>query len=147
MPNIKIKQMDERIATQGVHFGLGDACRKLEPGEVVTVPKGELFDGIWDTGRVELTPEDPTRPLMYENANEARYCSPSFNPRDPGEERDSQLARAAVAERLANESAVKDPEPEPEPVADIKPPKKKAAKPNRRQAARQRQHGTETATG
>ena len=151
MPRIKIKQMDDRVATQGVHFGGKATRRKLEPGEVVDLPEGELFDGIWATGRVELTMDDITRPLDYETVAEAKFCSPSYKPNDPSDERDSQLAREAVAKRLAETQAVRRaPEPEPAPVAPTaakEPPKSKPRRVSRRAAARQRHDGEQAATG
>ena len=137
--------MDDRIATQGVHFGGGRRRRKLEPGEVIDLPEGELFDAIWATGRVELTMDDVTRPLEYATEDEAKYCSPSFKPRDPGEERDSQAARAAVAERLATEAAER--RAPAAPTADSEPPKQPSRRAGRRAAARQRQDGEQAATG
>lgn len=129
MPNIKIKQMDDRIATQGVHFGGDRRRRKLEPGEVVTVDEGEFFNSLWNTGKIELTMEPATRPLDYQNEDEARYCSPSFKPRDPSDERDSELARTAVAERMAQLATEAEAEkPKPAAKAEAAPPAKKAAK-------------------
>ena len=52
------------------------------------------------TGKVEMTTEPPTRPLRYASEQEARFCSPSFKPRDDSEEREMNAAREAVAERL-----------------------------------------------
>ena len=55
---LRIRQLDEKVATQGLHFGLGPNARKLEPGEVVDIPEGELFEDMWETGKLELT-RDP----------------------------------------------------------------------------------------
>jgi len=149
MPKIRIKQMDDRIATQGVHMGGDRRCRKLEPGEIVEIPEGELFEGLWDTGRIEMTMDDVTRPLVFETEDEARYCSPSFKAHDPSEERDSAIAREAVAKRLINESVAVAPKEPASSVADAKPEAKKAVQrpTNRRAAARQRQNELQAANG
>lgn len=101
MPNIRIKQLDEKIATSGMHFGMGDATRKLEPGEVVDLPEGDLFDAIWATGKVDLTADPITRPLTYTDYTEATLCAPSFKARGEDDLQRSEKAREAVALRLA----------------------------------------------
>lgn len=101
MPNIRIKQLDEKISTSGMHFGMGNATRKLEPGEVVDLPKGELFDLIWATGKVDLTADPITRPLTYTDYVEATLCSPSYRVRGDDDRKQCEKARAAVAARLA----------------------------------------------
>ena len=101
MPNVRIRQLDERVATTGLHFGLGPKARKLEPGEVVDIPEGDLFDAMWDTGKLELTRDPVTRPLEYDNEREARLCSPTFKPRGPDEVDAQERALKTVSERLA----------------------------------------------
>ena len=101
MPHIRIKQLDEKIATSGMHFGMGDATRKLEPGEVVDLPEGALFDLIWATGKVDLTLDPVTRPLTYADYVEATFCSPSYRSRGDDDLEQCEKARAAVAARLA----------------------------------------------
>ncbi len=101
MPNIIIKQLGEKVATSGMHFGMGDATRKLEPGEVVDLPDGDLFDLIWATGKVDLTADPVTRPLTYMDYTEASLCSPSFKARGIDDLQRSEKAREAVALRLA----------------------------------------------
>lgn len=109
MSCIKIKQMDERVATMGLHMGGPATRRKLEPGEAVFVPddleqEGEnLFDALWDTGKVELVPGNPTRPFEYENVAEAKMCSPSFKPHDNSETAQMHKTREAVAKRVIAE--------------------------------------------
>jgi hypothetical protein len=101
MPNIKVKQLDSRIATQGVHFGMGPETRKLEPGEIVYIDeKSNVFEAIYATGTVEITVEKPNRPLTFKDAREARYCSPTFRPRDAAEVMAVELARIEVAKRV-----------------------------------------------
>lgn len=104
MPRIKIKQLDERIATSGVHFGGGPERRKLHPGEVVELPEGELLDAIMATGKVELTMAPINRPLDYASEREAKITAPTFRPRDPSEAAEMERAREAVAERIAGMS-------------------------------------------
>ena len=102
MVNVKIKQLNDRVATNGVHFGLGPLARKLEPSEIVSLDEeSDLFETIYATEKVEITVEDPTRPLKFESVDEARFCSPSFRPHDPKEEIVAEKARIKVAERLA----------------------------------------------
>lgn len=103
MPNIRIKQMEDRTAAAGIHFGLGRETRKLEVGEVVALEDGDLFDAVMATGKVELTADPVTRPLTYADANEAAICSPSFKIRSDNDEAERNATLAAVAERLAQE--------------------------------------------
>ena len=118
---LRIRQLDEKVATQGLHFGLGPNARKLEPGEVVDIPEGELFEDMWETGKLELTRDPVTRPLMFENEREARLCSPTFKPRGPAEEREQQRALDRVSERLAESEAASEPEKVTESPAPSKP--------------------------
>lgn len=120
MPRVKIKSLDERVATNGLHMGGGPERRKLQPGEVVEIEEGPLLDILWNTGKLEMTLDPATRPLDYEDYREARLCSPTFKSRGPDEDLDRDRARAAVAERLANQSVTQAPEPE-SPVADEQP--------------------------
>jgi hypothetical protein len=121
MARIKIKQLDERIATSGVHFGGGPERRKLHPGEVVDLPEGELLDAIMATGKVELTMEPISRPLDYDSEREAKITAPTFRPRDPSETAEMERAREAVAARIAGmseappqaDSPAKESQPEP----------------------------------
>lgn len=115
MPCVKIKQLEERVATAGLHMGGGPERRKLEPGEILDISKDvktsagdSLFDVLWNTGKLEMVPDKPTRPLDYEDYREATLCSPTFNPRGPDEEIERDHALAAVAERMA----VNEPKPD-----------------------------------
>lgn len=110
MPKVRIRQLDERVATAGLHFGLGPKARKLEPGEVVDIPEGEMFDEMWNTGKLELTRDPVTRPLEYENERLARLCSPTFTPRGPDEEIEQQRALDRVAEALSETEVVSETE-------------------------------------
>lgn len=123
MARIKIKQLNERVATMGLHMG-GDARRrKLQPGEVVEIPDDMVEDGevlidvLFATNTIDLTRDAPTRPLDYASIAEAKLCSPTFKPNDPSEERESAKARERVAARLAEHFA-----------EDEKSPGKKSAK-------------------
>ncbi len=116
MPRVKIKSLDNRTATAGQHFASGNPLRrKLQPGEVVDIPESEvfspkddrlLFDVLWATGKLEITPEPATRPLDYASVQEAKFCAPTFRPRGPDEIILMDKARADVAARLAETSEV-----------------------------------------
>lgn len=127
MPCVKIKQLEERIATSGVHLGGPPERRKLFPGEVLDIPEDfeagmyggkSLFAALWDTGKLEMTPEPATRPLEYASEREAQITAPTFK-MQPHEAAEVERAFAAVAERL---KATGTPEPEtemPEPEAKL----------------------------
>ena len=146
MPCIKIKQLDERVATMGVHMGGGLERRKLEPGEVVDIPESELLtDGrdlltmLLDTDKVDISRANPTRPLDYDSATEAKLCSPGFKPHDPSEEVLAEKARAAVAERLAEVLAAAEKPATKKAKADKAPVEKAAPKTRSRRAVRRSQ--------
>lgn len=134
MPRVKIKQLDERVSTNGLHMGGDAARRKLEPGEVIDIsedyllPDGRaLLEVLWATGKLEMTLDPITRPLDYLSYREAKLCSPTFKPRDISETDDMERARAAVAARILEseseaplkaDSPVDDaPDSEPMPIA------------------------------
>jgi len=125
MPRVKIKQLDERVATNGLHMG-GDASRrKLEPGEVVDIsedfllPDGRaLLEVLWQTGKLEMTLDKTTRPLDYTSYREAKLCSPTFKPRDVSETDDMKRAREAVTLRIL-ESESDAPQYADSPVDDV----------------------------
>ncbi len=133
MPRLKIKQLETRIATAGLFMG-GDnkVRRKLQPGEIIDVPedfetgmydgKG-LFDAMWATGKVEMTPDAATRPIDFLDDREARHTSPTFKPRGADEERQVEQARAAVAARMDELSTAHSPadDSQPKPVTDSSP--------------------------
>ena len=162
MPRIRIKQLDERIATAGVHLGGGPERRKLEPGEVVEIeenfetdvyPTG-LLDVIWQTDKVEVVPESVpvTRPLDYEDANEARFCSPNFKSRGPDQDIERDRAREAVAARMAASEAEEPAEGAP-PVAPVTDPVKEPSttassrRATRRAAAQAASNGSKVSAG
>ena len=133
MPLIRIKQLHERVATQGLFMGGDSARRKLQPGEIVDIPmdleeNGEcLFDMIWNTGMVDLVPEnqEPTRPLDYRDYREAKLCSPTFKPISQTDEREMLQARERVKQRMFEQQSAP---PKADSPADApSPPKKKAA--------------------
>lgn len=109
MPCIRIKQMDERVATMGLHMGGPPERKKLEPGEIVFIPddveeNGEnLFDLLWDTDKIEMYPGKPTRPFEFANVSEAKLCSPEFRPHDESEKVLMHKTREAVRARLLEE--------------------------------------------
>ena len=103
MPNIKIKQMDDRIATAGIHLGGTAARRKIEPGEVLAFAEDDpLFIALNDLKLTELTMEPATRPLDYPNYRIARLCSPTFRSRGPDEDIEVDKANALVADLMAS---------------------------------------------
>lgn len=116
MPCIKIKQLDERVATDGLHMGGGDNRRKLQPGEVVDIsedfemnvhaPDKSLLDVLWETGKLEMTIDKPTRPIDFINYREAQLTSPTFKSRGPDETLQVDQAWAAVHARMAKQSDV-----------------------------------------
>lgn len=120
MPCVKIKQLDERVATDGLHMGGTDCRRKLQPGEVVDIPEDfeagkydgqSLLEVLWGTGKLEMTLDKPTRPIDFKNYREAQLTSITFKSRGPDDDKDIEKARAAVAARMAKTS-------EAPPVAD-----------------------------
>lgn len=121
MPNIKIKQLDERVATSGIHFGGPATRRKLMPGEVVEITDDMAFedgsnmlDALMATGKIELTMEAVNRPLDFANEREATLTMPTFRLRGEDDERAVAAAKAAVAERLR-------PAPEVREAVDVEP--------------------------
>ncbi len=117
MPRIRIKQLDERVATSGLHFGGGRERRKLAPGEIVDIPEGELLDAVWATGKVEYTLDPATRPLDFLNSREAALTSPTFKSRGADDDREIAQAHAAVAARIAEVSDAQS-KPTESPAAD-----------------------------
>lgn len=114
MPRLRIKQLDDRIATGGLFMG-GDnkLRRKLEPGEVIDIAEdfepgmyeGEnLLDALWATGKVEMTLDPATRPIDYATPTEAKLSSPMFKSRGNDEDIEVEKVRVAVAARLAKTS-------------------------------------------
>lgn len=120
MPHIKIREMDGRVATSGIHLGGGPERRKLEPGEVIDLEEGELFDLVWATGKVELTVEPVTRPVDFEDEIEARYTSPTFKARSDEEEEKRIEYVEQMMDRLYADANIR--EDEPEPVGTAEPP-------------------------
>ena len=157
MPKIRIKQLNERVATAGLHMGEaeGEAFRrKLEPGEVVDVPEDIeivsnrwddpicLFDMLYDTGLVDVLPDKVpvTRPLDYLNYREGMLCSPTFSSLSPSDAAEREQAMQRVEQRLAKEAAEKHPvDPDEEEPEEAPPPK--AARSSRRRGRRTAGHG------
>lgn len=151
MPRIKIKQLEDRVATSGLHLGGGPGRRKLHPGEVIEIPEGELFDTLWATGKLELTMDPVTRPLDFSDYREGQLTSPTFKSRGPDEDREINEAWARVRARMAEQSEVP---PEAEsPAADeqpdagpVDPPPKATNRRAARRAARKAAHSEQEAT-
>ena len=148
--NIKIKQLEERIATSGLFMGGDERRRKLEPGEVVGIPDDmdhmgtNLLDLLFETGKIEITREPVTRPLDYETYRQARLCSPTFTPRGPDEEIEVENAMAKVASLLTGLPEVA-PSPEAtaeEPTAAPPPPSAPSRRKRRQPAASDEQEDT-----
>jgi len=164
MPRLKIKQLEDKIATAGLFMGGGPVRRKLQPGEVIDVPedfesgmydgKG-LLDAMWGTGKVEMTLDAVTRPIDFDTEREAKLTSPTFKSRGPDEDIEIDKARVAVAARLAETSDTplksgspvddKQPEPSDDPPAalGIPPVNPRAA---RRAALQAAERGSEVPT-
>lgn len=126
MPRIKIKQLDERIATSGLHFGGPLERRKLYPGEIVEFPEGPELDALYATGKIEFTMEPATRPLDFANTREAQLTAPTYKSRGPDEDREIAQARANVSARIAEQS---DAQPLAESPADDTQPKRAESSP------------------
>ncbi len=141
MPRVKIKQLEDRIATAGLHFGGPKVRRKLHPGEVVEIPEGDLFDQLWATGKLELTMDPVNRPLDYASDREAQITAPTYKTRGPHEDAEVDAAHAAVAERLLSDAQ---PVKTESPAKDPKPKRKKTT--NRRAARRARINDGQEAT-
>lgn len=156
MALIKIKQLEERIATSGLFMGTPEPevpgekpikfRRKLEPGEIVDVPDDLTFDdgenlvqALFETGKIDMLPPHftPTRPFEYENVREGKFCSPSFKPLDPDEEAAMEKARAKVQARLDEELSKSQPKAD-SPDSD-KPAKKSRKKTSSRRSSLRRQ--------
>ncbi len=164
MPRLRIKQLEDRIATAGLFMGGGPERRKLQPGEIIDIPedfeagmydgKG-LFDAMWATGKVEMTPDAATRPVDFQDILEAKHTSPTFKIRGDDDKRNVEKALAAVAARMAETSEAQpqaaspadDNQPEPSDdspaVTEIPPPNPRAA---RRAALQAADSGTEVST-
>jgi hypothetical protein len=114
MPCVKIKQLDERVATDGLHMGGGDNRRKLQPGEVVDIeedfemgvhaPDKSLLDVLWETNKLEMTLDKATRPIDFLNYREGQLTSPTFKSRGADEDLQVEQAWAAVHARMAKQS-------------------------------------------
>jgi len=124
MPRLKIKSMDDKVATMGLHFGGPPEQRKLEPTEVIEFSDDDpLFQAMMDSGKCELTMAPATRPLIYPDAPMAKFCSPSFKPNGRNEEAQVAEAKATIADMLNHtppaapdeqESPAAEPEAQPE---------------------------------
>lgn len=147
MPRLRIKQLDDRIATAGLFMGGDRRRRKLQPGEIIDVPEDfepgmyndmGLFDAMWETGKVEMTPDAATRPIDFLDVREAKLTSPTFKPRGSDEVLQVDKARAAVAARMDELSDARSPaaDDQPEPVAASSPAVKKTPPVTNRRAQR-----------
>ena len=145
MPRVKIKQLDDKVATAGLHFGGPRERRKLHPGEVVEIPEGELLDQLWATGKLEMTLDPVTRPLDYATPREAQITAPTYKSRGPHEDAEIAAAHEAVALRLSEAQSNDTTESPAADEPEAKPTKKVSKKsPNRRASRRARRaHGQE----
>lgn len=144
MPRVKIKQLDDRVATVGLHFGGARERRKLHPGEVVEIPEGDLFEIMWATGKLELTHDPVNRPLDYATPREAQITAPTYKSRGPHEDAEIEAALDAVAARLSEQES--DVQPKTESPAKDSKPKVKKPPANRRAARRARINDGQEAT-
>ena len=99
---IKIKVLGENAACGNLSFGVdASARRSLEVGEIIELDDEDpLFIALWDTGKMEMTRDMPTRPLDYASAGEARLCAPSFKSRGPQDDAEIAAAKIAVHARM-----------------------------------------------
>jgi len=164
MPRIRSKQLNERVATSGVHLGGGLNRRKLEPGEVVDIPEDfeispndgkSLFEVIYAGGAVEITTDPVTRPLDYRNVREARLTSPTYVPRGKDDIRDIADIRERVEKELSASRRTTKPAPDvshetdsgPADAADALPSRAgRTRRAKRRAGARKAAHGKEATT-
>jgi hypothetical protein len=126
MSLIKIRQLEERVATNGLFMGGDHRRRKLEPGEIVEIPDemhlpdgANLLQGLWDTGLIDIVPDTVavTRPLDYATRREAHICSPNYKPKGRNDISEMNQIRAVVEARLF-ESSDSQPEPVESPEKD-----------------------------
>ena len=161
MSLIRIRQLDERVATSGLFMGGGKERRKLQPGEIVevlddeTLPDGQnLMQALWDGGMIDILPETalPTRPLDYKNRKEAQLCSPTYKPIGPDKLAECNEARATVEARLFQQSESSQVSESPEDdIPDEVPAPPQVTKPagagrTRRRAVQASNHGAEAIT-
>ncbi len=161
MPCVKIKQLDERVSTDGLHLGGSNSRRKLQPGEVVDIPEDfeagmydgqSLLDILWATGKLEMTLDKASRPIEFKDYREAQLTSSTFKSRGPDDDRNVEKAREAVAARMAETSEVPpenggspaddiQPEPATETVTEAPPPPARNRRAERRAALQAAQRG------
>ena len=156
MAKIKIRTIDTHSACAGLFMG-GNARvrRKLEVGEVVDIPEDERVEGgaqllqvLNDTGKVELTLDEPTRPFEFDNSREAKLTSPSFRPKDDDERAEVAAVWQVVRARMAGQAKPDRPERSPAPAADDSPPPVDpvAARARRRRRAQEQADGEKATT-
>lgn len=96
----------EQKMIEGVGFP-----RALEPGDVVALKDEVAMEYLKKLPfELEMTAEEPTRPLYFENRDIAHQTSRNFNPRSAGR---AEEAKAAMAKVLAEAQA-------PEAQAELK---------------------------
>lgn len=109
--NVKIRSMHGRFATTGVHIvptspkllKAGLVTRKLKPHEVVGAPY-ELVQRFIESGHLETTTEDATRPLLFANGLEAKYAAPDVHVSGAHEEMLRDYYRDVVRRRMRGEN-------------------------------------------
>lgn len=109
MINVRIKLIPSQTAdgtphavTTKVFLRAGSemrkGCRPLEPGEVVALDDEEAKALLAKLPyEMEMTLEPPTRPLYFENADQAAMTSQFFNPSSAGR---AEQAKSAMQEML-----------------------------------------------
>lgn len=86
------------------HEDVLKGARPLEPGEIVALDKDEAMQLLAHCPlEVEMTLEDPTRPLFFRNRHEAEITSQFYNPSSAGRAEDAKKAMARMLEDAQNE--------------------------------------------
>lgn len=97
----KYQLLDPDAKTKGKASNRERGYRPLEAGEIVEVDDkdGEAFIRS-SNGLLEMTIDEPTRPLYFEGEGQARLTSAKYNIDSPEREEAQAIAKASVKEKL-----------------------------------------------
>ncbi len=71
--NVKIRQMHDQVSTYGLFLEANTLlCPKLRPGEVVALPDNHPIFGMAAMVHLEITHQEPNRPLFFESLADAQ---------------------------------------------------------------------------